>query len=302
MIAPWQLLRDAAVNWWNDRAMSLGASIAYYTIFSLAPMLLAVIAVAGLAFGHEAAQGALFQQMEGLLGPKAAEAIRNMLASARNIGSGIVGTLVGATMFLVLVTGALVEIQDSLNIIFKAKPQARSGLLTFLRTRLMSFALLLALGFLLLVSLVVDAGLAAVGDYLAGAFPGARALLHVVNFLVSLGVTTALFALMYRLLPDVDLAWRDVLVGGCVTALLFAVGKFAIGFYLGKSDLDSTYGAAASVITILLWIYYSAQILLFGAEFTRAWAAAHGRLPAARQEEKREGRRPAPGGAALRRT
>lgn len=256
--------------------MSLGASIAYYTVFPLAPMLLAVIAVAGLVFGEDAAQGAIVEEIAGLTGPSAAEAIRSTLASASNIGSGVIGTVLGALMLLVLVTGALVELQDSLNIIFRAELGARSGLVAFLRTRLLSFALILAIGFLLLVSLVIDAGLAAIGDYLAGVWAGVSAVLHAVNFIVGLVLRTALFGLIFKLLPDVELAWGDVAVGTFVTALLFTLGKVAIGFYLGKSDLPSTYGAAASIITILLWIYYSSQILLFGAEFTRVYAEQRG--------------------------
>jgi len=269
----WRLTKDAFAGWWSDRAMSLGASIAYYTIFSLAPMLLAVIAVAGLVFGREAAQGAIIEELSALAGAQAADAVRAMLVSASNVGSGILGTIVGLAMFLLLVTGALVELQDSLNIIFHAEPRQGSGLINFVRTRLLSLALILAIGFLLLVSLAIDAAVSAAGEYLAGAWPAIRALLHAVNFVVSLAITTALFGLMFKVLPDVALGWREVIVGALVTALLFALGKFAIGFYLGKSDLASTYGAAASIITILLWVYYSAQILLFGAEFTRAYAA-----------------------------
>jgi membrane protein len=261
--------------------MSLGASIAYYTVFSLAPMLLAVIAVAGLVFGREAAQAALVEEISALAGPNAAEAIRSMLASASDFGSGVIGTVVGVVTFLVLATGALFELQDDLNIIFRVERAAPSGVLAFLRTRLFSLALIVAIGFLLLVSLVIDAALTAAGQYVAGAWP---LLLRAVNHVVSLAATTALFALMFKLLPAANLAWREVGVGAFVTAILFTLGKLAIGYYLGKSDLASTYGAAASIITILLWIYYSSQILLFGAEFTRAYAARRGarRAPTAK--------------------
>jgi membrane protein len=268
----WDLFRAAFAGWWEDRGMSHGAAIAYYALFSLAPMLLAVVAIAGLVWGREAAEGALVAQIGGLIGEKGAEAIRAMLVSASNRGSGIIGTAVGISSFVILATGALVELQDALNMIFRAPPPARSGLLTFIRTRLLSLALIIAIGFLLLVSLVIDAGVAAVGDYLAGAFPGVRAVVLAVNFVFSLAITSVLFGLIYKVLPDVDLGWRDVALGAVVTALLFAAGKFLIGFYIGKSDLASTYGAAASVITILLWIYYASQIVLFGAEFTRAYA------------------------------
>jgi membrane protein len=281
MLTVWHLTRTAAIGWWNDRAMSLGASIAYYTVFSLAPMLLAVIAVAGLVFGREAAQAALVEEISALAGPNAAEAIRSMLASASDFGSGVIGTVVGVVTFLVLATGALFELQDDLNIIFRVERAAPSGVLAFLHTRLFSLALIVAIGFLLLVSLVIDAALTAAGQYVAGAWP---LLLRAVNHVVSLAATTALFALMFKLLPAANLAWREVGVGAFVTAILFTLGKLAIGYYLGKSDLASTYGAAASIITILLWIYYSSQILLFGAEFTRAYAERRGarRAPTAK--------------------
>jgi membrane protein len=279
MLTAWHLARAAAIGWWNDRALSLGAAIAYYTVFSLAPLLLVAIAIAGLVFGREAAQAALVEEISALAGPDAAEAIRTMLASASDVGSGVIGTVVGVATFLVLVTGALFELQDDLNIIFRVERAARSGVLAFLRTRFFSLALIIAIGFLLLVSLVVDAALTAVSQYIAGAWP---LLLRVLNFVVSLAATAALFALVFKLLPDADLAWREVAVGASVTAILFALGKFAIGYYLGKSELASTYGAAASIITILLWIYYSSQILLLGAEFTRAYAEHRG--------SRREGR------------
>jgi membrane protein len=275
MWTAWHLARAAAIGWWNDRALSLGA---YYTVFSLAPLLLVAIAIAGLVFGREAAQAALVEEISALAGPEAAEAIRTMLASAGDVGSGVIGTVLGVATFLVFVTGALFELQDDLNIIFRVERAARSGVLAFLRTRLFSLALIVAIGFLLLVSLVVDAALTAASQYIAGAWP---LLLRALNFVVSLAATAALFALVFKLLPDANLAWREVAVGAFVTAILFALGKFAIGYYLGKSDLASTYGAAASIITILLWIYYSSQILLFGAEFTRAYAEHRGSRPMA---------------------
>ena len=271
-----RLLQAAFAGWWADRALSLGAAIAYYTVFSLAPMLLAVIAIAGLAFGREAAQGAIVKEIDGLVGEDAAKAIEALVASAQNVGSGVVGTVVGVGTFLILVTGAFVELQDSLNIIFKAKPQERSGIIAFIRTRLLSLGLILGIGFLLLVSLTLDAALSAIGTYLQGALPGLRTLLLVLNFVVSLSMAIALFALIFKILPDVDLAWRDVGVGALVTGVLFAGGKFLIGLYLGSSNVASGFGAAAWIITILVWIYYSSQIVLFGAEFTRAYAERHG--------------------------
>lgn len=280
----WGLWKAALRGWWNDRALSLGAAIAFYTVFSLAPMLLAVIAVAGIVFGREAAQGAIVAQIGGLIGVQEAAAIEAMIASASDFGSGIVGIAVATATFLIVATGAFVELQDDLNIIWKAPPSELSGFSAFVRTRFISLALLVAIGFLLLVSLAIDAGLSAVGTYLSGALPAFAAVLQVLNFVFALAVAVLLFAMIFKILPDVPIAWRDVWVGALVTGVLFTLGKFLIGFYLGKSGIASVYGAAASVITILLWIYYSSQILLFGAEFTKAYAETRGSRAGGRQE------------------
>jgi len=274
----WRLMKLAFAEWWNNRAMSLGASIAFFTVFSLAPMLLAAIAVAGLAFGREAAQGAIVAELGGMIGTNEASALEAMIASAGNVGSGIIGTAIGAVTFFLLVTGAVVELQDDLNIIWKAKPPASYGVMDFIRTRLVSFALILGIGFLLLVSLVVDTGLTAVGSYLEANFSGASIILRFLNSLVAFAIATLLFAMMFKLLPAVEIKWSDVWTGSLVTALLFTLGKFLIGYYLGKSNVASSYGAAASIITILLWIYYSSLILLFGAAFTKVYAESRGSL------------------------
>jgi len=277
-----RLLKAAFEEWWNDRAMSLGASIAFFTVFSMAPMLLAAIAVAGLAFGREAAQGAIVSELGGMIGAKEASTLEAMIASASNVGSGIIGTTIGIITFLLLVTGAVIELQDDLNIIWKAKPPQSSGILNFLRTRLISFALVLGIGFLLLVSLLIDAGLSAVSAYIEPNFSGATAILRFLNSLVAFAIAVLLFAMIFKLLPNVHITWNDVWIGSLVTALLFTIGKFLIGYYLGKSNIASSYGAAASVITILLWIYYSSLILLFGAEFTKVYVERHGSQSAER--------------------
>lgn len=280
-----RLLKAAAIGWWNDRAMSLGAAIAFFTIFSLAPMLLAAIAVAGLAFGREAAQGALVAELGGVLGQDAAKAIEAMIASAANVGSGVIGTTIGLVTFLILVTGAVIELQDDLNLIWKVPPKAGSGIAAFVRTRLLSFALILGIGFLLLVSLVVDTALSAVGAFLEASFSGATVILWILNNLVSFTVATALFAMIFKILPDVDLTWRDVGMGAAVTAILFTIGKSLIGLYLGQSNIASSYGAAASIMTVQLWVYYSSLILLYGAEFTKAFAESRGSRRAARHAQ-----------------
>lgn len=271
-----RLLKAAFEGWWNDRAMSLGASIAFFTVFSLAPMLLAAIAVAGLAFGREAAQGAIVSELGGLIGTNAASALEAMIASASNVGAGLIGMTIGTVTFLLLVTGAVVELQDNLNIIWKASSPEGSGLLNFLRTRLISFALVLGIGFLLLVSLIIDAGLSAVSSFIEPRFSGATVIFRFLNSLVSFVIAVLLFAMIFKLLPNVGIAWGDVWTGSLVTGILFTIGKFLIGYYLGKSNIASSYGAAASIITILLWIYYSSLILLFGAEFTKVYAESRG--------------------------
>ena len=270
-----RLLRTAALGWWNDRAMSLGAAISYFTLFSMAPMLLVAISVAGLVFGREAAQGALVGELSGLLGEDAAQAIQAMIASAGNMGSGLLATTVGIVTFLVLATGALGELQDDLNQIWKVPPAA-TGFRGILRTRILSLTLVVGVGFLLLVSLIVDAGIAAGQTYLEGRYSEAITILGWLNRLVSLALSSLLFAMIYKVLPNVPLTWRDVAIGAMVTGLLFTIGKILIGLYIGQSGIASSYGAAASFFTILLWIYYSSLILLFGAEFTKAYAETHG--------------------------
>jgi membrane protein len=279
----WRLTKAAAAGWWNDRAMSLGAAVAFFTIFSLAPVLLAAISIAGLAFGREAAQGAIVAELGDLLGSTAASAIEAMIVSASNVGSGIIGTAIGVTTFLLLATGAIVELQDDLNIIWKVKADESYGVTDFLRSRVLSFALVVGIGFLLLVSLVVDAGFSAIATYLRGVLPGFSILLMALNFVLALGFASLLFAMIFKILPAVDLTWRDVLIGAVGTGVLFTLGKFVIGLYLGTSGIASSYGAAASIITILLWIYYSSLILLFGAEFTKAYAESRGSHASGRQ-------------------
>lgn len=281
----WRLLKAAFVGWWNDRAMSLGASIAFFTVFSLAPILLAAIAVAGLVFGVDAARGRIVGEFGYLIGEQSASALEAMIVSASNVGSGIVGMTIGVITFLLLATGAIVELQDDLNIIWKATPPSSYGVWFFVRTRLLSLALVLGIGFLLLVSLIVDAGLSALGAYLEAKFSGATFILQFLNSLVAFGIAFLLFSMIFKMLPAVDLKWQDVWTGALVTSLLFTLGKFLIGYYLGRSGVTSTYGAAASLITILLWIYYSSLILLFGAEFTKVYSEHRGSRAARRAAE-----------------
>jgi membrane protein len=272
----WRLLKKAAAGWWEDRAMSLGGALAFFTVFSLAPILLVAIAVAGLAFGQQAAEGAIVGEIGGLVGPKGAAAIEEMVASAGDFGSGIIGTVVGAAIFLLTATGVFVELQDDLNQIWKVRPPDSYGLMDFIRARFLSMALVLGIGFLLLVSLLIDAGISAFGGYLEASFSAAALIIAVLNNVFGFAIAVLLFAMIFKILPAVDLRWSDVWIGALGTAFLFTLGKLLIGFYLGQSGLVSSYGAAGSVMTVLLWIYYSSLLLLFGAEFTKAFAEAHG--------------------------
>jgi membrane protein len=239
-------------------------------------MLLVAIAVAGLVFGREAAQGAIVAQLAGLTGGQTAAALEGMIASASSFDSGMIGLLIGVATFLLLATGAIIELQDNLNIIWKANPEQTFGIVAFVRTRLLSLTLVVGFGFLLMVSLILDAGLSWFGTYLEASFSGVTVILRILNSAIAFGIAALLFAMIFKILPAVPLTWRDVGMGAAMTALLFTAGKFVIGYYIGKSGVASAYGAAASIITLLLWIYYSSLILLFGAEFTKAYAESRG--------------------------
>ena len=272
------VIKESFKEWKEDDALQLGAALAYYTIFSLAPMLLIVIAIAGLVWDREAVQGQLVGQIDQLVGRQGAEAVQGMVANAAKQGdkSGIIATIVAAVTALFGATGVFAQLQSSLNKIWNVEAKPSNGIMGFLMTRVVSFGMILGIGFLLLVSLVISAGLTAVNSYMSGLLPGAEEVFMVVNFLVSLAVITLLFAMMFRFLPDVKIAWRDVWVGAGITALLFGIGKFLIGLYLGHSSAASVFGAAGSLVILLLWIYYSTQILFFGAEITQVYARRYG--------------------------
>jgi membrane protein len=266
----------AAKAWWDDDAIRLGASLAYYTLFALAPILLVATAVAGIVFGAEAARGQIVGQLDQLVGPDGARAVQSLLEGASHRRAGMLASVLGGITFVVAATGAFLELQAALNTIWRVKPNPRANVRGFVVDRLRSFGLVVAIGFLLMVSLAVTASLAAFNTWLAHRSPSIPLAWSGVNALASVVVTTALFALLYRFLPDVRLRWRDVTTGAFVTAILFTVGQQLIGLYLGQSSVSSSYGAAGSVMILLLWVYYSCQILLFGAEFTRVYAQRHG--------------------------
>jgi membrane protein len=270
------LVKDSFKGWQEDGALDLGAALAYYAIFSLAPLLLIVIGVAGLVWGREAVQGQLVSQLQGIVGEQGGQAIQTMIANAGKHGNGAVATVVGLVTILFGATGVFVQLQTSLDRIWKVEPKPGAGIWGFVKTRMLSFGMVLGIGFLLLISLVVATAVTAVGAWATGLLPGAKVLMEGLTFVVSFALVTLLFAMIFKVLPDVKIGWRDVWIGAAATALLFTVGKFLIGLYLAKSSVASTYGAAGSLVIVLLWIYYSSQILFLGAEFTKVYASKYG--------------------------
>jgi membrane protein len=270
----WALIRKSTAAWVDDYAPSMGAALAYYTLFSIAPLLIIAIAVAGLVFGEDAARGEIVAQIQGLIGREGAIAVQGLLKSANEPAQDIFATVVSIVALLVGATTVFGELQSDLDRIWRVPaPAKENGIWTLLRTRLLSFGLVLGLGFLLLVSLVTSAAIAAFGKWSYGFFEGREVYLHALNFGISFAITTLLFALIYKLMPRASIAWRDVWVGAAVTSLLFEIGKFLIGLYLGTTSVASGFGAAGSLVVLLLWVYFSAQIFLLGAEFT--WVYAH---------------------------
>ncbi|MEW5860950.1 MAG: YihY/virulence factor BrkB family protein [Cyanobacteriota bacterium] len=269
------LLKDTFTEWQEDKASRLAAALAYYTVFSLAPLVIIAIAIAALVFGQEAAEGGIEEQLRGLLGMQGAEAVEEMIANSRKAEQGTIATLISVGLLLFGASGVFGQLQDSLNTIWEVAPKPGRGIKGFIKDRFLSFAMVLGIGFLLLVSLILSAGLTAVGDYLGHLIPGLP-FLQVLNFLISFGVVTVLFALMFRILPDAKIAWGDVWIGAAITSLLFTIGKYLLGLYLGNGSVGSTYGAAGSFVVLLLWVNYSAQILFFGAEFTQVYANKYG--------------------------
>ena len=270
----WDLFRNAGSQWMEHKAPRLGAALAYYTAFSLAPLLVIVIAIVGLVFGREAATGQISGQIESIVGADGAKAVEIMVATANKPVSGIFATVIGLVMLLVGALGLFGQLQDALNTVWEVQPRPGLGLLRFFLDRLLSLSMVLGTAFLLLVSLVASAALAALGS-LTGEW-GATVLGQALNIGVSLIVITLLFAMIFRFLPDAKIAWRDVWFGAAFTTFLFTLGKFLIGLYLGTTGTASAYGAAGSFAALLIWLYYSAQIFLFGAELTKACADRHG--------------------------
>ena len=271
------LFKQTASEWMEDDAPSLGAALAYYTVFSLAPLMTIAIAIAGFFLGKEAAQGQIFDELRGLLGADGGKAVEEMVQSANaQPTAGVVATIISVIMLLFGASGVFGQLQASLNAIWGVKAKPGRGVLGLIKDRLLSFGFTLVVGFLLLVSLLLTAGMALMADWIGGLMPGSEALAYILNIVLSLSMITLLFATIFKFLPDAKIAWHDVWIGAFLTALLFTIGKFALGIYLGKSAVASSYGAAGSLIVLLLWVYYSSQLLFFGAEFTQVYANRFG--------------------------
>jgi len=281
----WNMLRAAGSQWVAHKDARLGAALSYYSVFSIGPLVLIAIAVAGLWFGQDAVRGEVSGQLKGLLGDTGAQAIDAMLAGASKPQEGILATIIGVGTLIFAAIGVVVQLKDALNTVWEVEAPPGKGMWGFIRTYVLSLAGVVALGFLLLVSMLVTTALAAAGKYIAPYLP--EVALQAVSFVLSFGVISLLFAMMFKWLPDVTITWRDVWPGALVTAALFEIGKFLIGLYIGKQGLESTYGAAASIVIVLIWVYYSAQIVLLGAELTNVYAQQRGSLRGKRRRSQK---------------
>jgi membrane protein len=268
------LLRDTFKDWSEDKSARLGAALAYYTMFSIGPLLLIATAVASLVFKD--AQAQIVGTISGVVGKEAADVIDETIKNANKGGANIVATIIGIVTLLLGASGVFGQLKDALNTIWEVAPKPGQGILATLRDRFLSFTMVLGTGFLLMVSLVITAAVSALGKFLASALPGSDILWQIVNFIISLGVVALMFALLFKYLPDVKIAWSDVIIGAVVTAVLFVAGQFALAFYLGSGSVGTAFGATGSLVIVLVWIYYSAQIFFFGAEFTQVYTNRYG--------------------------
>jgi membrane protein len=271
-----KLMKRTYTEWDNHQATRFGASVALYTLFSIAPLLLLVAAVVALAFSHDQAQAALIDQARSLIGQRGAEAVQSVLQSAQKPKSGFIATAIAFITLLFGASGVFIELREALNAMWDAKSRNSSGIMGLVKDRLFSFGMVLSVGFLLLVSLLLSAGMSFVEKFFGNVVPIPTPVLHVFNFVLSFVVISGLFALMFKFVPDTRVEWRDVSVGAIGTALLFTIGKFLLGLYLGMASVGSTYGAAGSLVAVIVWVYYSAQIFFFGAEFTHVYAEERG--------------------------
>lgn len=270
------LLKETFSEWSKDKASRLSAALAYYTVFSLAPLLIIVIAIAGAVFGEEAARGEIVGQIQGLVGRDGAEFIETAIENANKPATGRFASIISIVVLLFGASGVFAELQDALNTVWEVQAKPERGLINVIRNRFLSFTMVLGVGFLLLVSLVASAALAATVNFFGHLLPGLDFVWQLANLIFSFVVTTVLFGLIYKTLPDVKIGWSDVWIGAAITSVLFSIGRYVLGQYLGNSSFGSTYGAAGSLVVVLAWVYYAAQILFFGAEFTQVYARKYG--------------------------
>ena len=270
----WSLLHQTVSDWNAHEAPRLGAALAFYTILSLAPLVILVVAIAALVFGHSTAQSQLLGQVESMIGRQGSEAVKGMIEHAQEPASGAFASIIGVITLLFGASGVFGELQDALNKMWNVKPRDEGGVWTTIKQRFFSFGMVLAVGFLLLVSLAISAALSAFGKFFSGLLPMPEFVLGAVNFVVSLAGVTVLFALIFRYVPEMKVPWREVWIGATATAVLFTIGKLLIGLYLGKAAVGSAYGAAGSLVVVIVWVYYSAIIFFFGAEFTHVLDAS----------------------------
>lgn len=271
------VLKEAASGFSEDNCAKLSAALSYYTIFAIGPLLIIIISLSAIFYGRDAVQGKLYGQLNGLIGSDAALQVQEIIKNSQHSGKGVIGTIIGTVFLIVGATGIFTEIQDSINFIWSLRAKPKRGIVKFFVNRLLSFSLIVSLGFLLIVSLVVSALLDILSDRLTHYFPHTTVyIFYVINFAIIFVIISLLFAIIFKVLPDGKIKWRDAFIGASFTSILFIIGKAGIGYYLGKSNLGATYGTAASVIIILLWVYYTSLILYFGAEFTKSYALEYG--------------------------
>jgi membrane protein len=273
--SPTTLVKKTFSGWMDDNAMRLGAALSFYTVWSIGPLFLVIVSVAGLVFGRDAAEGKVVDAMSGLMGPAGAKSIQDAIVSANDTGHSVLANVIGVILLLVSASGVFGELKSSLNTVWQVTPKPGSFLVT-LKERFFSLTFVLGTGFLLLVSLLLNAALAAIGTQVSDVVPAGEFLGHVVHFVVSLGITATLFSLMFKIIPDAHVVWKDVWLGGFVTAVLFTIGQVGIGLYLGKTSIGSAYGAASSLMIVLVWVFFSSCILFLGAEFTQVYAEMYG--------------------------
>ena len=269
----WTITKNSANGFVDDKLMKLSGALSFYTIFSMGPLLLIIITMCSAFFGRDAVEGKVYSQLEGFIGHDTALQLQSIIQHAAVTGKGTFATIVGISLLVIGASSVFAEMQDSINMIWGVKPKPKSGWVAFLKNRLLSFSIIVSLGFLLLVSLGISALIEIFGSHLHALFPGLSVIvLYLINWMITLAITTFIFSVIFKVLPDANIHWSDVMVGALATTFLFLLGKFGISFYISKSNIGSTYGAAGSLIVILLWVYYSAMILYFGAEFTKFYA------------------------------